>query len=139
MYKIKLTPLYQYRWSYLEVHTSSSYPDDLQSLAAGMVEGYLTADFILMNWKNTLATYCTQNKKLCDKLEIFLNENSIFLAAQIESNPLDPYWYQVSGSSLYIILFQYRNQLDNLVMLCKFKSLSLISSITTATVNTTTT
>ena len=100
MYRIKLISLYQYRWSYLEVHTSSSYPDDIQSLAAGMVEGYLTADFILMTWKNTLAYYCAQNKELCDKLEMFLNKNSIFLAAQIESNPLDPYWYQVSGSNL---------------------------------------
>jgi uncharacterized protein YcsI (UPF0317 family) len=70
-------------------------PDDIQSLAAGMVEGYLTAEFILMQWKNNLATYCLQNPKMCDKLSMFLYENSIFLSSQIESNHLDPYWYQV--------------------------------------------
>ena len=87
----------QFRWSYLEVHTSSSYPDDIQSLAAGMVEGYLTADFILMHWKNTLAYFCEQKKEICDKLNNFLYKNSIFLTSQIESNNLDSYWYQVSS------------------------------------------
>ena len=95
--------LYQCRWSYLEVHTTSSYPDDIQSLAAGMVEGYLTADFILMHWKNTLATYCSQSQKMCDKLNMFLYKNSIFRSSQIEANNLDPYWYQVLVVPCFVI------------------------------------
>ena len=82
-------------WSYLEVHTTSSFPDDIQSLAAGMVEGYLTADLILMQWKNTRASYCSQNHEMCDKLKMFLYKNAIFRSSQIESNNLDKYWYQV--------------------------------------------
>ena len=95
--------LYQYRWSYLEVHTTSSFPDDTQSLAAGMVEGYLTADLILMQWENTLASYCSQNHEMCDKLSMFLYENAIFRASQIESKNLDRYWYQVNVVSFFVV------------------------------------
>jgi uncharacterized protein YcsI (UPF0317 family) len=77
------------------VHTSGSFPDDIQSLAAGMVEGYLTADLILMHWKNTLATYCSQNQEMCEKLNMFLYKNAIFRSSQIESNNVDSFWYQV--------------------------------------------
>ncbi|XP_028400611.1 putative phospholipase B-like 2 [Dendronephthya gigantea] len=82
-------------WSYLEVHTTRGYPDDIQSLAAGMVEGYLTADFILMNWKNTDSGYCKAKPTICTKLNSFLYKNSVFVTSQIESNLQDPYWYQV--------------------------------------------
>ena len=77
------------------MHTKSFFPDEIQSQAAGMVEGYLTADFILMQWKNTLANYCSNNEEMCDKLNTFLYKNSIFLSTNIEAKYVDPYWYQV--------------------------------------------
>ena len=77
------------------MHTKSFYPDEIQSQAAGIVEGYLTADFILMYWKNMLANHCSDNKEMCEKLNKFFYENSIFLSTNIEAKYVDPYWYQV--------------------------------------------
>ncbi|XP_046840907.1 putative phospholipase B-like 2 [Xenia sp. Carnegie-2017] len=82
-------------WSNLEIHTSSKFPDEIQSVAAGMVEGFLTADFILMSWQSGLASFCKNNKKTCKKLKKYLQENSAFVTSQIKSKPNDPYWYQV--------------------------------------------
>ena len=48
-----------------------------------------------MHWKNTLATYCSQNQEMCEKLNMFLYKNAIFRSSQIESNNVDSFWYQV--------------------------------------------
>ena len=77
------------------MHTKSAFPDDVQSRAAGMVEGFLTADLILMHWKNTLAGECSSDPSMCAKIKQFLEENAIFVANGIDSNPQDKYWYQV--------------------------------------------
>ena len=83
------------------MHTKSAFPDDVQSRAAGMVEGFLTADLILMHWKNNLVSKCAANQDLCDKIKQFFEENSIFVANGIDSNPQDKYWYQVLGNIVF--------------------------------------
>ena len=82
------------------MHTKSAFPDDVQSRAAGMVEGFLTADLILMHWKNTLAGECSSDPSMCAKIKQFLEENAIFVANGIDSNPQDKYWYQVLGKTI---------------------------------------
>ncbi|XP_068748317.1 putative phospholipase B-like 2 [Montipora capricornis] len=82
-------------WSFLEIHTSASFPDKLQALAAGLVEGSLTGELMYKYYQNTLAGYCEDDVDFCKKLGRFLDENLKWISAQIADNPGDKYWYQV--------------------------------------------
>ena len=86
------------RWSILEVHTNSSFPDKVQATAAGMIEGSLTGDLMHKAYQNTLAGYCESDIDFCMKLGKFLGENLKWISAQIANNPEDRYWYQVTCS-----------------------------------------
>ncbi|XP_074636174.1 putative phospholipase B-like 2 [Acropora palmata] len=82
-------------WSVLEVHTNSSFPDNVQASAAGMIEGSLTGELMHKAYQNTLAGYCESDIDFCKKLGKFLGENLKWISAQIANNPEDRYWYQV--------------------------------------------
>ena len=53
------------------------------------------AELILMQWKNTLANFCSDNSTFCDKLASFIKQNLDYMNTMIEQNEGDPYWYQV--------------------------------------------
>ena len=84
------------RWSILEVHTNSSFPDNVQASAAGMSEGSLTGELMHKAYQNTLAGYCESDIDFCKKLGKFLGENLKWISVQIANNPEDRYWYQVT-------------------------------------------
>ena len=48
-----------------------------------------------MQWKNTLANFCSDNSTFCDKLASFIKQNLDYMNTMIEQNDGDPYWYQV--------------------------------------------
>ncbi|XP_023216254.1 putative phospholipase B-like 2 [Centruroides sculpturatus] len=81
-------------WSYLEVHTDPSYSDSFQAYAAGLVEGYLTADLISKHWNNLYLNYC-KNEEYCDKLKTFLQINMDFMNKNIQENKTS-YWNHVA-------------------------------------------
>ncbi|XP_067135392.1 putative phospholipase B-like 2 [Centruroides vittatus] len=83
-------------WSYLEVHTNPSYSDSFQAYAAGLVEGYLTADLISKHWNNLYVHYCKNEKEYCDKLKRFLETNMDFMNKNIQKNKTDSYWKHVA-------------------------------------------
>lgn len=65
------------------------------------------AELMLMQWKNTLASYCTSPTLLCNKVQSFLEQNQLFMKESIELYAdTNPFWYQVK-------LFQ--AQLDGLL------------------------
>jgi len=82
-------------WSLLQITTNGSYDDMQQSEAAGLIEGYITADHISMHFQNTMADYCTNDKEFCDKLKDFMKSNTEYLENSIK-NDRSSYWYQVS-------------------------------------------
>ena len=54
------------------------------------------AGLILMQWKNTLASLCTKESALCEKLAAFILQNEQFMLQAInEHAATDPFWYQV--------------------------------------------
>lgn len=83
-------------WSLLKLSTNDSYANDIQAEAAGIAEGYATADHISMAFQNTMQGYCDNEKEFCDKLKAFLKSNSDWLQQQIKDNPTSSYWHQVS-------------------------------------------
>ncbi|XP_022093226.1 putative phospholipase B-like 2 [Acanthaster planci] len=82
-------------WNYLTVSTSPEYNDTFQAYAAGLVEGFLTADYIYMEWFNTQASFCHTMTPDCEKIKSFLGENLEWMKQQVELNPDDPYFYQM--------------------------------------------
>ncbi|XP_078362141.1 putative phospholipase B-like 2 [Oculina patagonica] len=83
-------------WSFLEVHSNASLPDKTQAMAVGMTEGSLTAELMYKGYQNTLAGYCNADPEFCTKLGNFFGDNLKWIMGQIESNPNDQYWYQIS-------------------------------------------
>ena len=85
-----------FSWSLLKLYTSGEYDDHLQAQAAGLAEGFITAEQISMHWQNTMAGYCDNEKEFCDKVHKFLSDMDEWIQSQIKENPNDPYWYQVT-------------------------------------------
>uniref|UniRef100_A0A2I9LPG8 Phospholipase B-like n=1 Tax=Centruroides hentzi TaxID=88313 RepID=A0A2I9LPG8_9SCOR len=83
-------------WSLLEVHTNASYNDSFQAYAAGLVEGYLTADLISKHWNNLYENYCKNDQVFCKKLQNFLEINMNFMNKQIQRKRSHTYWHQVA-------------------------------------------
>jgi len=84
-------------WDFLEVQTSADYPDRIQAYAAGLAEGNVTRELVVMHWLNTVSGYCQwQGQEMCDKLNQFVKTNDDWVAAQVEQHAdEDPYWHQV--------------------------------------------
>ncbi|XP_048582385.1 putative phospholipase B-like 2 [Nematostella vectensis] len=82
-------------WSYLEVFSNESYSDVLQATAAGMAEGFITADLIHMDYMNKYADYCKNDENFCKKLTEYLRGNEAWRAKMIKNHLNESYWYQV--------------------------------------------
>lgn len=82
-------------WSLLKVVTNGTYSDSLQAEAAGMAEGFLTAEFILMAYENTVAGYCDKEPDFCTKLKTFLAANQDWIIGNLKTHPESQYWHQV--------------------------------------------
>lgn len=89
-----------FSWSKLTVSTNSSHDDSLQSEAAGMVEGYATADHISMYYQATVGDYCEKDKTFCDQLRDFLETNEKWISDKSKEE-MDSYWYQVKRVQIY--------------------------------------
>ena len=50
-----------------------------------------------MQWQNSIAGICT-DKQLCDKLKDFFQIQLNWTYAQIDANPNNEYWHQVSSN-----------------------------------------
>ena len=84
-----------FSWSLLTLTTNAQYDDHFQAQAAGMAEGFITAEQISMHWRNTAAGYCDKEKEFCWKLKRFMSDMYIWIKSNIKENPGDPYWHQV--------------------------------------------
>ncbi|XP_063624010.1 putative phospholipase B-like lamina ancestor [Cydia splendana] len=84
-------------WSLLEVETDSSYPDEIQAYAAGIVEGALTWYLIHTHLENTIRARCEDQEKQCDKLRDALDRSvNIWKTKSSERAAAEPFWHQVS-------------------------------------------
>lgn len=51
---------------------------------------------MLMQWKNTLAGFCSKESPLCDKVSAFIRANQQFMEESIATySESDPFWYHV--------------------------------------------
>lgn len=84
-------------WAYLDVITSSNYPDEQQAFAAGMAEAALSSDLIHSQWMNTLQGYCPiPLSTYCTSLHKFLQTNLDWMNQQIKANSnTSGYWHMV--------------------------------------------
>ena len=85
-----------FSWSMLTISTNGSYDDGLQAEAAGMAEGFITADQIMMYFNATAAGYCKDDSDFCDKLNTYIENNEKWIDSNIKSGKNDPYWNQAS-------------------------------------------
>ncbi|KAF8778477.1 putative phospholipase B-like 2 like protein [Argiope bruennichi] len=84
-------------WSYLQIKSNKSFPDPVQAYAAGLVEGFLTADLLEKHWYNVIADYCTNDEAFCHRLQDFLQKNLDFINKNIEAKRnYDSYWHHVA-------------------------------------------
>ncbi|CAI6362403.1 unnamed protein product [Macrosiphum euphorbiae] len=82
-------------WDYLEIFTSIKEDDVIQAYAAGLLEGYVTADLINTHWYNVFQNFCNGRPYLCEKLNKFLWTNKIGHVPSDRENGSDAYWHQV--------------------------------------------
>ena len=84
-------------WTSLTVRTNGSYPDADQAHAAGVGEGYATAERILQSWVNTMSTYCKDpSDQFCNKLKEFLYENQYWTGYMVSKmSDKSNYWYHL--------------------------------------------
>ncbi|CAK1556364.1 unnamed protein product [Leptosia nina] len=86
-------------WSLLEVETNSSYPDEVQAYAAGIVEGALTWYLIHTHLENTIRAKCEDRpiEKQCDKLRDALDKSAnMWKSYAADRGATDPFWHHVS-------------------------------------------
>ncbi|XP_069136385.1 putative phospholipase B-like 2 [Argopecten irradians] len=88
-------------WSFLNLTTSADYDNEDQAYAAGLVEGFMTADLIKMQWHNTIEGYCEKPyTAYCTRLQDYLQQNLDWMNMMISKSKYDPYWNMVK---LYLI------------------------------------
>ncbi|KAF8794203.1 putative phospholipase B-like 2 like protein [Argiope bruennichi] len=84
-------------WSYLEVKSNKLFPDPIQAYAAGLLEGYLTADLLRKHWSNVIADYCVNEEEYCQRLQEFLQQNLDFINKNVQfKRQYDIYWHHVA-------------------------------------------
>ena len=60
-----------------------------------------------LQWQNTLADVCGDNKDFCAKLKEFFQTQLNWVYAQIDANPNDDYWHQAN-----LVLVQLNGLID---------------------------
>lgn len=83
-------------WSMLILSTNGSFDDELQAHAAGMAEGYISADHIMMYFNATAAGYCAADSAFCTTLQNYIDTNDKWIQDNLKSNKNDPYWKHVN-------------------------------------------
>ncbi|XP_076290087.1 phospholipase B domain containing lamina ancestor [Lasioglossum baleicum] len=90
------TGIFEHGWSYIEIETSSKYPDTVQAYAAGLLEGSLTWQLIHHHWHNTVRVVCEEKVAECQMLTRYLRENTITIRQRAELlETTDPFWHMV--------------------------------------------
>ena len=89
------------RWSFLEIHGNVSHPSQDMAYFAGLVEGKLTAEYIYMQYQNTLVDYCSHETDYCGQLALFLERNQQYMSRNINEYVDDPFWYQVRMNTIH--------------------------------------
>lgn len=87
-----------HRWDYLEIQTSKIADSEAQAYAAGLLEGWVTANLIHLYWINTLKNYCNDRNDTCARLNDYVRKNKEWILSEVDKkNGSDSYWYQVSN------------------------------------------
>ncbi|XP_054163965.1 putative phospholipase B-like 2 [Oppia nitens] len=81
-------------WANLELKTSNRFTDNVQSYMGGVVEGYITGQLIHYNYRNTYENIC-KNKKFCELLKKFVENNNQFIDTMIKKKSDSNYWHQI--------------------------------------------
>jgi len=84
-------------WTFVEVESKTTYPDEIQAHAAGLAEGYLTRDLIWYFYKNVVEHYCDDKPVLCKYVKKYLQQNldwTMQSAKKYKSS--SEYWYQTN-------------------------------------------
>ncbi|CAK9823095.1 Putative phospholipase B-like lamina ancestor [Anthophora retusa] len=90
------TGIFEEGWSYIEIETSSKYPDSVQAYAAGLLEGSLTWQLIHHHWYNTIRPKCEEKPIECRKLTRYLRDNTAVIRERAElMESTDPFWHMV--------------------------------------------
>lgn len=90
------TGIFEYGWSYIEIETSSKYPDTVQAYAAGLLEGSLTWQLIHHHWYNTIRLECEAKPIECRKLMRYLRDNTAVNRKRAElKESTDSFWHMV--------------------------------------------
>ncbi|XP_050533950.1 putative phospholipase B-like 2 [Daktulosphaira vitifoliae] len=83
-------------WDYLEIQTSKTADSEAQAYAAGLLEGWVTANLIHLYWINTLKNYCDDRNDTCKRLNEYIQKNKEWVMSEVDKkNGSDSYWYQV--------------------------------------------
>ncbi|XP_043253758.1 putative phospholipase B-like lamina ancestor [Colletes gigas] len=90
------TGIFEHGWSFIEIETSSKYPDTVQAYAAGLLEGSLTWQLIHHHWHNTIRPVCEAKPVECQKLTRYLQDNTAVIRERAELlDSTDPFWHMV--------------------------------------------
>ncbi|XP_022197316.1 putative phospholipase B-like 2 [Nilaparvata lugens] len=82
-------------FGYLEIETNIKFDSVSQAYHAGYLEGFLTADLIYSRWYNMVRDWCKDDRQNCDKINKFIEKNSIWITEKFEKNGNETYWYQL--------------------------------------------
>ena len=89
--------LYRDGWGQLTVETSANVNDTLQYYSAGMVEGFLTAEYIASQVENLMAVTFGENAtKPPEEVAAFMNAQDRWMREQIRL-PSSAFWRQAAG------------------------------------------
>lgn len=90
------TSIFESGWSFIEIETSSKYPDIVQAYAAGLLEGSLTWQLIYHHWQNTINAVCEKWPIECWRLMEFFRENAAAVRERAELlAATDSFWHMV--------------------------------------------
>ena len=80
----------------MEIYGNASSSSHDMAYFAGLLEGKLTAEYIYMQYQNTLADYCINQTDYYGQLALFLECNQQYMSRMISELEDDPFWYQVN-------------------------------------------
>lgn len=90
-------------WGILNVWSSKSFPDKVQSECTGVLEGYLTASHIYTTFLNLQSIIFPNQTSPPPAVTKFLDDQELWVRATVVSEgPIDPFWNQVG-----ILMSQY--------------------------------
>uniref|UniRef100_A0A0K0DX97 Phospholipase B-like n=1 Tax=Strongyloides stercoralis TaxID=6248 RepID=A0A0K0DX97_STRER len=84
-------------WGFLEIETFPGYSYEVQSYAAGYLEGVLTKLQIYYHYRNTIEGMCKNYRNYCKQLWNYLTENLDWIRSQAkEKGSTNKYWRHVN-------------------------------------------